>query len=64
MFRNFGIPELIIILIVVVLLFGPGRVGKLGGEIGKGIAAFRKGLKGEDEEDSESKDGTEENNSA
>lgn len=43
--------EWIIILIVVILLFGPGRIGKVAGEIGRGIREFRSGLKGDEEED-------------
>lgn len=39
-----GIPELIIILVIVVLLWGPGRLSKIGGELGSGIKAFREGL--------------------
>ena len=42
-----GLPrgaELIVILVIVLLLFGPGRIGKLAGELGKGIKAFRDGL--------------------
>lgn len=39
-----GLPELTIILIVVILLFGVGRVSKIGGEMGSAIANFRKGL--------------------
>jgi sec-independent protein translocase protein TatA len=50
MFRLGG-TEWIIILVIVVLLFGPGRIGKLSGEIGKSIKAFREGLSGEKEED-------------
>ena len=49
-----GLPrgsEWIIILIIIVLLFGPGRIGKLSGEIGKSIKAFRDGLSGEDKKD-------------
>lgn len=44
-----GTPELLIILAVVVLLFGVGRVSKIAGELGKGIRSFREGLKGEEE---------------
>jgi len=46
----FGLPrgaEWIIILLIVVLLFGPGRIGRLSGEIGKSIKAFRDGLSGD-----------------
>lgn len=49
--------ELIIILIIVVLVFGVGRISKLGKELGSGIRAFREGLKGDEESDSESTDG-------
>jgi sec-independent protein translocase protein TatA len=48
---SLGTPELILILAVVVLLFGVGRVSRIGGEMGSAIREFRKGLRGEDEED-------------
>ena len=51
MFRLGG-AEWIIILIIVVLLFGPGRIGKISGELGKSIKAFRDGLSGEDKDES------------
>jgi sec-independent protein translocase protein TatA len=47
---DIGAPELIIILIIVVLLFGPGRIGSVAGELGKGIRNFREGLSGKDEQ--------------
>lgn len=46
-----GLPrgaELIIILVIILILFGPGRIGKLSGELGKSIKAFRDGLSGDD----------------
>lgn len=49
LFRDFGFPELLIILVLVVLLFGPGRIGKVAGELGKGIKNFRDGLTGKDD---------------
>jgi len=39
-----GTTELIIILVIVVLLFGMGRIGKVAGELGSGIRAFRKAV--------------------
>lgn len=48
---NLGMSELLIILVIALLLFGVGRVSKLGGELGRGISSFRKGLKGDQEED-------------
>jgi sec-independent protein translocase protein TatA len=45
--------EIIVVLVIVVILFGVGRISKIGGELGSGIRAFKEGLQGEDEEDSE-----------
>ena len=50
-----GLPhgaEWIIILVIVLLLFGPGRIGKIAGELGRGIRSFREGL-GKDKQDDE-----------
>jgi sec-independent protein translocase protein TatA len=46
---DIGVPELLIVLVVVLLLFGPGRISKTAGELGKGIRSFREGLSGKDE---------------
>jgi len=48
---RFGPTELIIILLIVVLLFGVGRIGRIAGELGKGIREFRKGLSSGEPED-------------
>jgi sec-independent protein translocase protein TatA len=47
---DIGPTELIIILIIVILLFGVGRISKIAGELGSGIRAFRDGLQGSDDE--------------
>jgi sec-independent protein translocase protein TatA len=52
MFDTLGVPELLIILVIVVLVFGPGRLGKAMGEIGKGIRSFRESFSSEEKNDS------------
>lgn len=49
---SLGPTELIIILVIVIVLFGVGRIGKIAGELGTGIKSFREGLKSDDEEKS------------
>jgi len=51
-----GPTELIIILVIVLLLFGPGRIAKIAGEMGKGIRSFKEGINTEQEEETEQKD--------
>jgi sec-independent protein translocase protein TatA len=43
-----GPTELIIILVIVIVLFGAGRISKIAGELGQGIREFRKGIGSED----------------
>ena len=45
-----GAPELIIILVIVLVIFGAGRLPQVFGSLGKGLREFRKAQKGEDEE--------------
>lgn len=45
--------ELIIILAIIILLFGVGRISKIAGEMGSGIKAFKKNLKEETPDDKE-----------
>ncbi len=51
LFRNLGVPELILILFVVLLLFGPGRIARIGSELGRSISGFKKGLGSDKEKD-------------
>jgi sec-independent protein translocase protein TatA len=39
-----GLPELLIILLIIIIIFGVGRISKVAGELGSGIRAFREGL--------------------
>jgi sec-independent protein translocase protein TatA len=52
MFESIGLPELLIILVIILLLFGVGRVSQVGKELGSAISSFRKGLS-EDSEKAE-----------
>ena len=45
-----GPTELVIILAIVLLLFGVGRLSRIGGELGRGIREFRTGLKGDEDQ--------------
>jgi sec-independent protein translocase protein TatA len=49
---DFGAPELLIVLVIVVLLFGPGRIAKTRGEVGKGIRSFKVSFSAEEKSDS------------
>lgn len=57
--RSLGPLELVIILAIVILIFGVGRLGKIGSELGRGIRNFRQALSGQEgeEEPSESDEG-------
>jgi sec-independent protein translocase protein TatA len=55
MIPRLGPTELIIILIIVILLFGVGRIGKIAGELGKGIREFRQGLSSDDDQKKDDK---------
>ncbi len=46
-----GLSELVLILIIILLIFGAGKLPELGAGLGKGIRNFKKALKGEDEID-------------
>jgi sec-independent protein translocase protein TatA len=48
---DLGPTELIVILVIVILLFGVGRISKIAGELGKGIKAFKEGLAGDEKKE-------------
>jgi sec-independent protein translocase protein TatA len=55
-----GVPELLIVLVIVILIFGVGRVANVGKELGSAIRGFREGLKGDEEEKAEKEPAEEE----
>ena len=46
---DIGVPELLILLVIVVLVFGPGRLAKTMSEIGKGVRAFKDSISSEED---------------
>lgn len=52
---SLGAPELMIIFLIVILLFGATRLPQIGKGIGEGIRNFKKGLRGDDSERLEEK---------
>jgi sec-independent protein translocase protein TatA len=59
MFRQLGPTELLIILGIVILLFGVGRLSRIGSELGQGIRAFKEGLRSNDEPEQRGEEKTE-----
>ncbi len=52
---DLGWPEILLILAIVLIVFGAGKLPQIGGAIGKGIREFKKAQRGDDEEESRSK---------
>lgn len=48
--------EIALILIIILIVFGVGRLPQVGGAVGRGLRAFRRGQAGEDEEEEEEKE--------
>ena len=53
-----SLPHLIVVLLIVLLLFGAGKLPRIMGDIGKGVRSLREGLKGEDVAKIDDKDKT------
>jgi sec-independent protein translocase protein TatA len=48
---GFGMPELIVVLVIVLVVFGAGRIPEIGGALGKSIRNFKHSASGKDEID-------------
>lgn len=51
--RSNGILEILVVLVIILILFGPGRIAKTAKELGRSISAFREGLSARDDGASE-----------
>ena len=60
MLNNIGLPGLLLIAVVVLVLFGRGKISSLMGEVGKGITAFKRGVDDSKKELEDGKDELEE----
>ena len=58
---SIGIWQIAIVVILVVLLFGRGKISSLMGDVAKGIKSFKKGLASDVTEDTEPKNISDEN---
>lgn len=56
MLGGLGAPELIVIALIALLLFGAGRIADIGKGLGQGIKNFKQGLREAEEDDSDAKD--------
>ncbi|HEX9263686.1 MAG TPA: twin-arginine translocase TatA/TatE family subunit [Candidatus Binatia bacterium] len=55
-----GVPELMVILVIALVIFGPSKLPQIGSGLGKAIRDFKKGVTGGDDEES-NKEGKKEN---
>ncbi len=48
---NIGLPEVLVVLVIALIIFGPKRLPELGRSVGKGIREFRSSIAGNDEDE-------------
>ncbi len=51
--RGFGVWEIVLILVIILIVFGVGKLPQVGNAVGRGLRSFRKGQSGEKDEDEE-----------
>ena len=51
-----GVPELMVILVIALVIFGPSKLPQIGSGLGKAIRDFKKGVTASEDDDAESKD--------
>ncbi|MBU0505350.1 twin-arginine translocase TatA/TatE family subunit [bacterium] len=52
---SIGVPELLVVLVIGIFIFGAKKIPEIGSGLGKAIRSFNKGVKGEDEENKKDK---------
>ena len=57
---SIGLPELLIVLVIIIIIFGVGKLPEIGGALGKGIREFRQASQGLSEESTEGQEKKEE----
>ena len=57
---SIGIWQIVLILVIVLILFGAGKLPRVMGDVAKGVKSFKAGLKDDDSEDSAEASGTKE----
>jgi sec-independent protein translocase protein TatA len=51
MFNQIGLPEILVVLVIALLVFGPKRLPELGRSLGRGMRSFKDAISGEDEKE-------------
>ena len=54
--QGLGVGELVIILVIVLLIFGPNKLGDVGSAIGRGISGFKKAMQDKDSDEDKDED--------
>ena len=58
--HGIGLPELVVVLVIVLIVFGASRLREIGGALGGAISEFRRSVSTQDEEDQEPAEGEKE----
>ena len=58
--KGIGLPELLVVLVIILIIFGASRLRDIGGALGGAISEFRSSVSGPDEEDKETAEGEKE----
>jgi sec-independent protein translocase protein TatA len=55
LFGQIGVPEMLVILVIALLVFGPKKLPGLGKSLGEGLTSFKRALNGQDDDKSDEK---------